>query len=144
MKVYFYDGERARSGLNRNSGMIYTARRNKTMTLLRRHVKPSRVTDHQIAAGIKFKAAVELWKLVSDEFKEDLRVYASLYNNQHHEEGKTKVSGYNIFMKAVCKSSEPFIGLTNLEMTLGSTLIEWIENDVIPRVNTTYVFEAEV
>ena len=143
MRVYFEDGEKARSGLNRNSNMVYKARRNKTITIMRRHFIP-RMTEQRLLAGQKFKAVVALWKHVGVEFKKELNEYAKLYVKQILPQGKVELSGYNIFIKALCKLDLDLTSLATVTFDLGSTLDHWIGNNALPTLKNRPNFTAKV
>ena len=143
MRVTFFDGEKTRSGLNRNSKMVYKSYKNDTISIMRRHVRP-RITEHNILKGLKLKAAANIWKDVGDVFKDELKIYAELYNKQHQSLKKNNLSGYNIFTKVLCQQDEPFEDIDSVIDLLGSTIATWIKRGLLPEVKTTVVFNTQI
>jgi hypothetical protein len=143
MRVYFKDGEASRSGLNRKRKMVYKSRKDNTITILRRHVK-QRITDHNRHRGSIFKSAVEYWHQVTPEFKQDLRIYAHLYNVQHNDDKNVGVSGFNIYMKVVCTVPYPLEQVYDISNVFGQTLESWISRGALPKVSTSHQFTASL
>ena len=136
----FTDNIRCQTGKD-SLGEFVIKRRPGGVHIKRRHFIPRR-TETQEFATVKFKAAVDIYKEVSNAFKEDLKVYASLYNAQHRAGGQIHVSGYNIFIKALCKHYTTFDDITDIRNTYGARLSLWISAGVIPAVRTEYRFNA--
>ena len=141
MRVTFHKNIKTMSGRCKDGKMVFNAVKNQTICIARRFVTP-RMTVHNESAGRKLKAAALIWRLVHANFKSDCEVYANAYNNQHLPENKLPLSGYNIFIKALCQHNLPFDDLNDVSNAFGETLTDWISMGFLKSVNTNYVFMA--
>ena len=142
MRITFKNDILTKSGKCKMTGeTVFKSRKNDTICIQRRFTYP-RLTEHHKQIGQKFKAAVEIWKVVSDPFKKDLPEYTRLYNMQHLPKKKYFVSGYNIFISALCKHYAPFDDVSDVRNTYGARLSAWILTGVLPAVKTEYRFNA--
>jgi len=101
MIVTFRDHIKTLSGKSPDGTVVYHSYRNNTVCVMKKYVKP-RITDHNRECGQRMKRVALLYKEVSQEFKESLRLYASLYNKQLLPEKKALLHAYNVFLKAFC------------------------------------------
>jgi hypothetical protein len=109
----------------------------------RRYFKP-KIESRHVNFGIKHKAAVELWKATSEEFKIDCREYARLYNEQHLEEGRGILRCINVFLMVLNGYDKVFSSIEELKAEIGGDLNTWIRGGYLRRVKTGYSFEGEV
>jgi hypothetical protein len=143
MKLTFKNDIRTKSGKSWEGDSVFFARRNKTLASQRRYTKPI-LTSHNELVGQKAYAASLLWKEVSLAFKEDLRHYSRLYNQQIQPTHKGHIGMYNVFVKALMKQDVPITSMAVLRNILGYTLEDWIMSGILPNVNKNKVYTSEI
>jgi len=124
------------SGKSPDGTVVYESRKNDTVCVMRRYVKP-KITDHNRECGAKLKQAAALYKSVPAEFKESLRVYARAFNTQLLQPKKDYLCGYNIFIKALCRKKVELSTLDSLESVAGvygTTITDWIAHGLLEKV----------
>ena len=143
MKVTFYNNIKTMSGYCKAGNMVFMSVKNDTLCYVRKYTYPT-ITTHNNNAGNKLKAAAKLWKNLPIDFVADLKRYTAAYNSQLLPIGKGKLSAYNIFVKAVCKLDTPMTSVSALSGIIGSTIEEWIDMDILNRVQVKTPFEADI
>ena len=142
MRITFKNDILTKSGKCKMTGeTVFKSRKNDTICIQRRFTYP-RLTEHHRQAGLKLKAAAEIWKVVSNGFKADLAEYTRLFNMQHLAKRKNFVSAYNLFISALCKHYAPFDDTSDVMNTYGAKLSSWILTGVLPAVKTEIRFNA--
>jgi len=135
MKVTFNDHIETKRGKCHDGKHVYYTRNG--IPFMRNHRKGA-TTANQIAFGQKMQKVVALYPTASAPFKTALNQYARAYSLQIQEPaGKSHISGYNVWVKALCSStvSMPALDSLNDIATLyGSTIPDWINNGLLPRV----------
>ena len=134
------------SGKDKTIKKVFITPHNKEFSRIRNFVYP-RLTSHHHLQGAKLKAATRLWKMVHEDFKKDLALYAQHYNKIYQSDMKSNVSGYNIFIKAVCKLPAPITNLTGsggLISTIGPSISEWIYGGFLPPIRGVVFADADV
>ena len=137
MKTTFTCNIRTQSGKDKHANQVFAAYKNGTVCITRAYTK-RRLTENNHLVGSKLKAASGLYKLIRDDFKKDLQVYAHAFNHQLLAEDKLPLAPYHIFIKAVCKHTDPITsldGINGLIMTLGSSISLWIDRGYLPNVS---------
>ena len=134
------------SGKDKTINKVFITPHNKEFSRIRKFVYPT-LTSNNHLFGSKLKAAVRLWKMAHEEFKNDLTLYARHYNRIYQSEMKSNVSGFNIFIKAVCKHPTPILNLTGIEgliSILGPSISEWIAGGFLPPLRDVLFKEADI
>jgi hypothetical protein len=144
-RLWFHSLIKAKSGINREHGVVFTAHRNGHFSRYRHFTYP-RLSEHHGKMGSLAKVTAVIWSTVSDNFKADLKDYAHFYNLQYRTLDQLLISSYNIFIKAVFKAyhktNESPDCITTLGTLMGLNVSEWINNGHLPKVNTTRPFNA--
>jgi len=136
MIVTFGDHIKTLSGKSPDNTVVYHSYKNDTVCVMKRYVKP-RTTDHNRECGQRMKRVALLYKEVSQEFKESLKLYASLYNKQLLPQKKAPLNAFNIFVKALCKGIVHLKDLDNIESIVnlyGGCINNWISNGLLDKV----------
>jgi len=136
--IVVFDGHiKTLSGKNYDKTLVYCSCDNDTKCVVRRYVRP-RITAHNHLIGAKLKNAGALYRNLPSAFIEALRVYARLYNEQLLPAKKLPLSGYNVFVKAVCKGKVRLSDLESMSRIVrlyGKTVESWIAHGLLDRVH---------
>jgi len=139
MRVTFYDHIKTLSGKCHDGRDVFAARKNDSLCYKRQFKYPN-ITEHNTLAGAKFAKVVSLWESVPAPFKQALQTYANAYNSQLLPEKKLPISGFNVFVKALCKSIvslSTLDSLTDVAALYGNTITDWIGSDLLKEVRGT-------
>jgi len=134
--TYFDDNVVVQSGKDIENGIVYCSFRNNTACYARRYVKP-RTTEHNKLCGAKFKRANLLYKSIPEAFKESLWIYAHAYNRQIKPRDVANLSGFNIFVKALCRglvALDDLDSISRFTSLYGRTVSDWMECGLLERV----------
>ena len=144
MRIVFNNDIKTKSGKCFLTGdTVFKSRENDTICIQRKFTYP-RITEINKTKGKVFKAAVKIWKDVSNEFKEDLNEYARLYNLQHKNKNKISLSGYNIYLKVLCQIDDPMDSIDSVVACFGNTINLWIFRNYLQPVKTNHSFKAKL
>lgn len=143
MKVTFYKNIKTMSGKCPNGNMVFGSYKNHTVCIVRNFVYPT-LTENNELAGLKMKAAAQMWKNLSLDFILDLKRYATAFNHQHLDDRTLPLTAYNIFIMGICKYQEPITDINMISSLLGLDLNSWITNGYLKKVAVSTPFNATV
>jgi hypothetical protein len=83
-----------------------------------------------------------MWRQITDDFKNDCSLYAIEYRKKYEDHDKRNLTGYNIFLKAICKSSVPIEATQAVSEILGNTLSVWIQRGYLPVLKSKIAFNS--
>ena len=142
-RLYFKDKITAMTGVCSDKEVIYISQKNGKIGSYRKYVRPMMTTNNSLT-GAKLRAAAKNWLSVNPEFAEEMNRYARAYNQQILPIDKRNVSGYNLFVSAVCKHAEPLDTLTELTDVLGNTINAFVSRKFLKKVSVNKPFTATI
>jgi len=140
MRVTFTDHIRTLSGKCRCTKDVFSSWKEDSVCFLRKYTKPF-MSNQAHLAGIKFSKAVDIFPLISVGFRQDLSRYADAYNKQLLPEKKLPLSGYNVFIMALCNTVVDVGDLDSIaDVTTahGATINSWITAGLLVNVKAVF------
>jgi hypothetical protein len=140
MKVYLKKNITAYSGKDGEEDVVYSSHNQGNVCIARNYTKPTQTPQHLI-----FKANADairsIWSQATALFKDDLKIYAKLLNENYPD--KIKATCYSIFIKIIYAYAESEgVDVSTLDIaTIRTSVVKSVksamDNNFISKVETT-------
>jgi len=140
MRVTFTDHIKTLSGKCHCTKDVFSSWHDDKICFLRRFTKPF-ISEHNHTVAQKFVKVVDLYPGITAGFKNDLNRYADAYNKQLLSDKKLPISGYNVFVMALCNNIvdvSNLDSLTDVATIYGVTINSWITAGLLENVKATF------